>query len=71
VTACCDLNIALALAGPHTLYAGLVWWTFELLLATIGFFATGLRASPFLMPAFAYSSISVAAYNRFGKALLA
>jgi cytochrome d ubiquinol oxidase subunit II len=32
-----DITIALALAGPHTLHVGLVWWTIGILLATMYF----------------------------------
>jgi cytochrome d ubiquinol oxidase subunit II len=33
-----DITIALALAGPHTLQVGLVWWSFGILLAVFYFF---------------------------------
>ena len=32
-----NITIALALAGPHTLRVGLVWWTLGILLATLYF----------------------------------
>jgi cytochrome d ubiquinol oxidase subunit II len=32
-----DITIALALAGPHTLHVGLVWWSIGMLLATMYF----------------------------------
>jgi cytochrome d ubiquinol oxidase subunit II len=32
-----DITIPLALAGPHTLHVGLVWWTLGILLATMYF----------------------------------
>ena len=32
-----DITIPLALAGPHTLRVGLVWWTLGILLATMYF----------------------------------
>jgi cytochrome d ubiquinol oxidase subunit II len=32
-----DITITLAMAGPHTLHVGLVWWTFGMLLAVIYF----------------------------------
>jgi cytochrome bd ubiquinol oxidase subunit II len=32
-----DITIARALAGPHTLHVGLIWWTFGILLAILYF----------------------------------
>lgn len=32
-----DITIALAVAGPHTLHVGLVWWTFGMILAAMYF----------------------------------
>jgi cytochrome bd ubiquinol oxidase subunit II len=32
-----DITIALALAGPHTLHVGLIWWSFGMLLALMYF----------------------------------
>ena len=33
-----DITIALAMAGPHTLHVGLIWWSFGMVMALLYFF---------------------------------